>query len=102
LIAALNTMALERTSEANMSVAEQLRAIGNRPLRALVLNLLPTQPEFALSTALARRATDDLLAALALLHKILRPENTLIVLDRHNHALRRRLRIALQRNDLTA
>ncbi len=55
-------------------------------VRALVLNLLPTQPEFALADALTRLAAEDLRAGLIELQRVVRARRIIIVIDRHSRA----------------
>src|SRR6201986_4704306 len=53
LIALLGQIGLGKMSPILPSLAEQLGEMGGRRMRALVLNLLPTQPEYALAAALS-------------------------------------------------
>jgi electron transport complex protein RnfC len=105
LAALLEELGIRRTSAVVPSLAEQLRHLGGggagggegRP-RALVVNLLPAQPEFALGAALTRLALEDLRMGVHALHHILRPRNLLIVFDRHDRETRRAWRrVARQR-----
>jgi Na+-translocating ferredoxin:NAD+ oxidoreductase RnfC subunit len=89
LLELLATMRLTRTSAIIPGIAQQMETLGGRAARALVLVLLPTQPEFILGPALSRLAMIEMQAGLEALQKALRPHATLIVLDRHDAATRR-------------
>lgn len=81
-----------QTSAILPPLIEQVRALADRRIRSLVLNLLPTQPEYALHIALSRAAggaLDDVLAGLALVQGIVRARRVTVVLDRHDWHLRR-------------
>src|SRR4051812_27409683 len=56
LLQLLEGLKLGRTSPILPSLAEQLQELSARRMRALVLNLLPTQPEYALPSALSEAA----------------------------------------------
>jgi Na+-translocating ferredoxin:NAD+ oxidoreductase RnfC subunit len=84
----LDSLGIGRTSAIIPALADQLRHLGSgtgdvRP-RALVLNLLPTQPEFTLGGALTRLALADLRTGMHALHHILHPRSLLVVFDRHD------------------
>lgn len=89
LLELLATMRLSRTSAIIPGIAEQMEALGGRPLRALVFVLLPTQPEFILGPALTRVAMEELQTGVETLQKAVRPRNTLIVTDLHDSPTRR-------------
>lgn len=87
----LESLQITRTSSVIPALADQLRHLGAGDVRPrfLLLNLLPTQPEFSLGPALTRIALDDLRTGLHALHHILRPRHLLVVIDRHDAATRR-------------
>jgi len=89
LIALLRQLELHNTSAITPGLLEQLERIKDRNLLTLILNLLPTQPEFALPAALSRISRSELLAGLTCIQSILQPRRTYIALDRHDLHLRR-------------
>jgi electron transport complex protein RnfC len=66
------------------AVIDQLREAGDKPIRTLVLNGLPTQPEFALSAALTRLALEDVHRGLRAIESGTGANRTLVALDRHD------------------
>jgi electron transport complex protein RnfC len=88
-LALLDTMRLGKTSTILPSLAEQLQELSGRRMRALVLNLLPTQPEFALPFALSHVAIHDLLAGLDAVQQHIRAKRVIIAVDRHDWRTRR-------------
>ena len=94
LVALLESIGLGKTNAILPSLAEQLGEVGARRMRALVLNLLPTQPEFALGSALSEIAIDDVLAGLDAIQKHVRAKRIIVVVDRHDWRLRRNWRRA--------
>ncbi len=89
LLQLLEAIKLGRTSAMVPSLAEQLEDLSGRRMRALVLNLLPTQPEFALSSALSEVALPDMLAGLDAVQQHVRAKRVMIVMDRHDYRQRR-------------
>ena len=89
LLQVLEGMKLGRTSPMLPSLAEQLEELSGRRMRALVLNLLPTQPESALSAALSEVALPDMLAGLDAVQQQVRAKRVMIVIDRHDYRQRR-------------
>lgn len=83
LLALLERIGLGRTSPVIPGLHEQLRT-AEAPLKGLILNVLPTQPESALGGALTRLALEDLVAGLRLIENAVAPRRTQIVLDRHD------------------
>ena len=65
LIALLRKIRLPRTCNVVPAVIDQLRDAGDGPIRTLVFNGLPTQPEFALPGAMTRLALEDMHAGCA-------------------------------------
>jgi len=102
LLALLEKIQLGRTSAIIPGLAEQLRHIADRPVRALVFNGLPTQPEFALPAALTRLAFDELFAGLEALQIALDPKRTLVVVDRHDFKTRRLWKRFLRRRPFSS
>lgn len=94
LIGLLESIGLGKTNPTLPSLAEQLHELGARRLRALVLNLLPTQPEFALSAALSEAAIQDVLAGLDAIQKHVHARRIIVAVDRHDWRLRRSWRRA--------
>jgi ferredoxin len=98
----LESLQIGRTSTVIAALTDQLRHLGGgigdvRP-RFLLLNLLPTQPEFLLGAALTRMALDDIRTGLHALYHILRPRHLLVVIDRHDsHTRRTWKRVAYER-----
>jgi Na+-translocating ferredoxin:NAD+ oxidoreductase subunit C len=96
------------TSPVTPSLAAQLREAGGvelgvarkggRQIRAVILNLLATQPESALPAALARGAAEDLLAGLMVVCDAILPRRAIAVIDRHEHGVARPLRQAIKRH----
>jgi electron transport complex protein RnfC len=102
LLALLEKIHLDRTSAIIPGLAEQLRHAADRPIRAVVLNGLPTQPEFALPAALTRLALEELFAGLEALQIALDPKRTLVVVDRHDFRSRRLWKRFLRRRPFTS
>ncbi len=88
-LAMLERIGLWRTSSITPGLLEQMRDLGDRRIRALVVNLLPTQPEFALPAALSRGALEEMIAGLVAIQKVVGAGKVLIVLDRHEFRLAR-------------
>jgi electron transport complex protein RnfC len=89
LLRLLDTLGLHRTSPITPPLADQLRDLEKRRCRVLVLNLLPTQPEFALGPGLTALALDDLRAGLSAIQRALSAEKVLVVVDRHDGRTKR-------------
>ncbi|MGN6368889.1 MAG: 4Fe-4S dicluster domain-containing protein [Phycisphaerae bacterium] len=89
LLQLLDNIQLGRTSAMLPSLAEQLQELSGRRMRALVLNLLPTQPEYALASALSEVAIADILAGLDAVQRHVRAKRVMIAMDRHDYRLRR-------------
>ena len=85
LISLLERIGLTASSSFTPSLLDQLRALPAPHPRALILNFLPAQPEFALASALTRLAFMDLVSGLELLQSILEPGRVILALDRHDH-----------------
>jgi len=83
LVALVERLGIGRTSQVIPGLVEQLRKAG-APLKGLILNMLPTQPESALGGALSRLAIEDLAAGLSAIESAVAPRRTQIVLDRHD------------------
>jgi electron transport complex protein RnfC len=96
LLALLDRLGLGRTSQVIPGLVEQLRK-ADGPLKGLILNLLPTQPESALGGALSRLAIEDLAAGLFAIERAMAPGRTQIVLDRHDVRCWRRWRRAVRK-----
>ncbi|HEY4329456.1 MAG TPA: 4Fe-4S dicluster domain-containing protein [Phycisphaerae bacterium] len=80
----LRRIRLPRTCNLVPAVIDQLREAGDKPIRTLVLNGLPTQPEFALSAALTRLALEDVHRGLRAIESGTGANRTLVALDRHD------------------
>jgi len=91
---AVSTANIGRTTMHGPSLGEQLETLSGRSIRALVVNLLPLQPEFVLGRAMIQLFADDLLPGLQALIDVIKPRQTLIVFDRYDWALKRLLRRA--------
>ncbi len=89
LVELLKLAGVEQTSAIVPSIMKQAADISDPRIRSLVLNLLPTQPEFALPLALSRTALADVLDGLAAIQHHVRARRVSVALDRHDHALRR-------------
>src|SRR5262249_37416404 len=89
LIALLQRLNLHNTSAITPGLLEQLEHAPQRSILALVLNLIPTQPEFALPAALCRIAMPEILAGLNCLQTLIEPRRTLVAVDRHDLRTRR-------------
>ncbi len=89
LVGVLERLGIGRTSGVTPALVEQLRDLEGRRCRALVLNLLPTQPEFALSEALSRLAIEDLRAGLSAIQRSLRGERVIAAVDKHDGRTRK-------------
>jgi electron transport complex protein RnfC len=89
LLHLLDSLALNDTSPIHPPLADQLRDLEHRRCRALVLNLLPTQPEYALGAGLTALALDDLRTGLSAIQRALRAEKVIAVVDRHDGHTRR-------------
>ncbi|MCL2645847.1 MAG: 4Fe-4S dicluster domain-containing protein [Phycisphaerales bacterium] len=89
LIALLHRINLHNTSVITPGLLEQLERAKERNILTLVLNLLPTQPEFALPAALSRIALPEILSGLNCIQTVLQPRRTHIVLDRYDLRSRR-------------
>jgi electron transport complex protein RnfC len=96
LIDLLRTIHLGRTSAITPGMLEQVEDIGERRVRAVVLNLLPTQPEDALASALTRSGLEEMIRGLAAVRDVLHAKKVLIVVDRHDWRLRRLWRKAIR------
>ncbi len=84
LLALLRRVALGKTDRWTPALADQLALLVDRPVRLLVLNLLPSQPESALTAALTDLALPHLRAGLALLDMAFRADHRLVAVDRHD------------------
>ena len=89
LAALVERAGVGKTSAVLPGLGEQAKDLGDRKIRGLVLNLLPTQPEYALQTALSRVGMADLLAGLAALQKMIEAKRVAVVMDRHDWTIRR-------------
>ena len=94
----LQSLGFGRTSAITPGLLEQSEDLGERRVRALVLNLLPTQPEDAIASALTRFSLNEMVHGLAALQKVSRARKVLIVVDRHDWRTRRLWRRALKRH----
>lgn len=93
LLARLHQLNLTTTSPFIPALANQLTDLAARPLKGLLLNLLPAQPESALAGALCQLAWDDLSAGFTAIAQATSPKRLHIALDRHDHASRRQWRL---------
>ena len=84
LLALVRRVGLGKTDRVTPALADQLELLGQRPVRLLVLNLLPSQPESALAAALTDLALAHLRAGLTLLDMALRAKQQLVAVDRHD------------------
>jgi Na+-translocating ferredoxin:NAD+ oxidoreductase RnfC subunit len=80
----LQEIGLTRTSDITPGLLEQVQELGKRDIRAIVLNLLPTQPEFDLAPGLTRLAMREMLEGLAAIQQVIQPRRVLVLLDRHD------------------
>jgi electron transport complex protein RnfC len=87
--AVLQDLGIGRTSATVPPLGEQLRQAGELRMRTLVLNLLPTQPEFALPAALTRLAMEDVRAGLGAIQGVVKARRVMVVVDRHDRFVRR-------------
>ena len=76
--------------------AEQIMAAADRPLRWLILNLLPTQPESLLPAAVTCRATEYFSAGWRLIHTCLDQPRTIAAMNRESFPDRTALRRCLR------
>jgi Na+-translocating ferredoxin:NAD+ oxidoreductase subunit C len=97
-VALLQSLGFGRTSAITPGLLEQSEDLGERRVRALVLNLLPTQPEDAIASALTRLSLNEMVQGLAAIRKVSRARKVLIVVDRHDWRTRRLWRRALKRH----
>jgi electron transport complex protein RnfC len=92
----LHSLGFANTSAITPGLLEQAEDLGERRVRALVLNLLPTQPEDALAAALTRVCLDEMIQGLAAIRNVLRTKKVLVVVDRHDWRSRRLWRRGLR------
>lgn len=83
LAALLARTGVGQTSPWLTPLLTQIRELTDRP-RALIINMLPVQPESALSMGLMRHDTERMLAAVKVLTKALMPRRTLVAVDRQD------------------
>ncbi|HVT82643.1 MAG TPA: hypothetical protein VHM90_18525, partial [Phycisphaerae bacterium] len=88
LLETLARMKLARASAMIPGLAEQVESLAGKGVRAMVLVLLPTQPEYVLGPALSKLAMEEMTAGMEALKKALRPGGVYIVMDRHELWLR--------------
>jgi electron transport complex protein RnfC len=96
MAAFVEEIGVARCSATIPALADQLRDLGEARVRALILNLLPTQPEFALPSALTRLALDDLRGGLGAIQQAVNARRILIVADAHDRPTLRAWRHALR------
>jgi electron transport complex protein RnfC len=94
----LRSIGFARTSSITPGLLDQAEDVGERRVRALVLNLLPTQPEDAIASALTRSGLDEMIHGLSAIRKVLRAKKVLVVVDRHDWRSRRLWRRSLRRH----
>jgi Na+-translocating ferredoxin:NAD+ oxidoreductase RnfC subunit len=80
----LEQIGLARTSGVTPGLLEQMQEIGKRDIRAIVLNLLPTQPEFAIGAGLTRIGMRQIVDGLLAIQKVIQPRRVIVLLDRHD------------------
>ncbi len=86
----LTRAGITRTSTIIPSISEQIADLSDRRIRSLVLNLLPTQPDFALPAALSIAAFDELREGITALQNFIRARRLTLVIDRQDHITARR------------
>lgn len=89
LLAFIEQIALGRTDVFIAALFWQIKDLRQKPVKLLILNLLPTQPESAMGAALTDLELPYLRAGLELLYLALNPDQTVITLDRHDFATRK-------------
>jgi electron transport complex protein RnfC len=80
----LEQIGLGRTSGITPGLLEQMQELGKRDIRAIVLNLLPTQPEFAIGAGLTRAGMREMVEGLLAIQKVIQPRRMIVLLDRHD------------------
>jgi electron transport complex protein RnfC len=80
----LEQIGLGRTSAVTPGLLEQVQELGKRDIRAIVLNLLPTQPEFAMGPGLTRIGMPEIVDGLLAIQKVVQPRRVIVLLDRHD------------------
>ena len=100
LSALLRRVALGKTNLFTPALADQLALLGERPVRLLVLNLLPSEPESTLAAALTDLALPHLRAGLTLLDMAVRADHRLVAVDRHDQRTLKVWRSVAQGHDL--
>ena len=92
----LEEIGLLRTSAVTPGLLEQMAEIGERDIRAIVLNLLPTQPEFAMGPGLSKVAMAEMMAGLLAIQGVVKARRVMVVGDRHDWRTRRLWRRAVK------
>ncbi len=100
LSALLQRTGLGKTNLFTPALADQLALLGQRPVRLLVLNFLPSQPESTMAAALTDLALPHLRAGLTLLDMAVRADHRLVALDRHDQRTLKVWRSVAQGHDL--
>lgn len=100
LLALLQRTGIGKTNLFVPALADQLAWLGDKPVRLLVLNLLPSQPESTLAAALTDLALPHLRAGLALLDMALPALQRVVAVDRHDQITLKVWRSATQGQDL--
>jgi len=100
LLDILQAAGIDKTSAWIPSLPSQLAAVGIHPIRIIIANFLPLQPESALPQALTAIAPDDLLLGLHTVRHCVAHKTTAIVMDRHNRPLIKRWRQATRKSTI--
>ncbi|NNM85424.1 MAG: hypothetical protein HKL96_06695 [Phycisphaerales bacterium] len=89
LLAELGQHGIVQFSPWTPALPQQLALLGGRTADAMVVNMVPHQPESALPDFLTRQELVPMLVALEGLALALKPRRVLIAVDRHDHATAR-------------
>lgn len=92
LIFALDSAQIGDCDPWTPSFLRQLKALGTGRPRALILNMLPRQPESLLAQALIKIDSPAIRHAVRVIKNALNPRESILTIDKHDHTLRRTCR----------